>query len=846
MDRDYWNADESDHSDNDGNDDCESEAESEDPACPLLQHTRGRKRRLNRDTLVLKIEGYFDQMLRDGLDLPILLDAVLWGDENCRQSDKIRYHRTALMVSDELPQILARCYKPPRPHGKGKKAKGGKRSLEEFAIQCVEKAINREMNAIAHLMKSPPSDLTTESLTDIKFDDIISALKAPTGCPILWRLLRAANYCKRQDARNTSKSPDLAMLLQISMASFCRSHHRCRIPKLLSIYLKVCGASARSLDILHAFGLTMSHRWIYDGMETLAASSMATLRNTIQTDPWFISHDNLNIPFRTFEQRLDNQNHFDSGTAATVFLAKGLDAPALNIAELRECRAAGSKEPFNPFELFEADSNAGRSFRERDICRVLRILTEAPEFSFTTYIGNKSGVFAPAPPVHQLPCGKLHKTEQYMLATVHIEEASYEGNSQLVGEWFKQLGIYSEDEQKKTGTERVIPWIGDQLTVSRLRGLFNYRSEDFNSFDRLDFVVPVFGWLHAMMTFGTSFHDQYLGTTSGYGLRQAFEILQRKGLVTTSTKGPFHHHLEEAVFHVAEAHFRACWLAEGCVKKLSDLRLKSPEELRSIATRIVRFHASTQALVDLDKIEPSDQDEVNRQVTMWNRDVLRYLDLSEAIRTGDVGIMEQHIPHLIFRFAGGKNSKYLIELLELFQALRREWPENVKTFVLSNCWLVNTTGRRDGFCPVDMAQEHNVRDIKYTFASLGPYATWDYIKKISPAIPTFRAVKDHIEDEVGASARGKSHTSPAKENDVSKLSRIYSLLDLHRITAKRKIKSTTDKSPDFVQRGIDRLQTTEVVDRWWDNRQYNRERDEVWDSDTESVNSAVNHIEDDE
>ncbi|TDL27181.1 hypothetical protein BD410DRAFT_714083 [Rickenella mellea] len=837
MDRDYWNDQLSDDldeehqergDDGDGND--VSEQHTSRPAdCPQLLATRGLKQRLNRDNLAENIEAIFEHMHDVGLDLPLFLDAVCWGDVDCRQNASICWQRTALMVSDELPGILKRCHKPPRSNGKGTRTKGGNCSFEAFAIQCVEKAINYEMNAIAPLMKSPPSDINTESLTDIKFDKLISELKAPTGCPTLWRLLRAANYSKRQEKRNTSKNPDLVSTYcyTISMASYCRSHHRCRIPKLLSLYLKVCGASARSLDVLHTLGLTMSHRWIYDGMETLAKTSMDTLRKDIKTTPWLISHDNLNIPFQKYEQRLDNQSHFDSGTAATVFLAKGPNVPRLNVDKLRECRATGSKEPFNLYDLFEADSKAGKDFRERDIRRVLRFLTTAPEFSFETYSNKKSFIFAPAPPVNQLPSGKLHKTEQYMLATVHIEEASYEGNSQLLGEWFRQLGLGSEAEQKKTGTERVIPWIGDQLTISRLRGLFNYRSEDFNSFDRMDSFVLVFGWLHTMMTFETSLHDQYLGTASGHGLRQAFEILQRKGLVTTSTKGPFHHHLEEAIVHVGEAHFRSCWLAEGGVKKLSDLRSKSPEELRRIAVRIIQFHASTQALVDHDNIEPSDQDEVNRQVTMWNRDVLRFFDMSEAIRTGDVGIMEQHIPHLIFRFAGGNNSKYLIELFELFQALRKEWPENVKNFVLSHCWLVNSTGRRDGFCPVDMAQEHNVRDIKYTFASLGPYATWEYINKISPAIPTFRAVKDHIEDELGACARGKSHTLPAKENDVSKLAKIYSTQDLHRPTPKRKIKNRLDKSQDFVQRGIEQLQTTSVMDRWWENRTYGREADEI-------------------
>jgi hypothetical protein len=62
---------------------------------------------------------------------------------------------------------------------------------------------------------------------------------------------------------------------------------------------------------------------------------------------------------------------------------------------------------------------------------------------------------------------------------------------------------------------------------------------------------------------------------------------------------------------------------------------------------------------------------------MWNTDVLPYLELRDAIKHGDVGRMEDLLPTLLFRFSGGGNPKYTIEILELLQGLRREWPEDV-------------------------------------------------------------------------------------------------------------------------------------------------------------------------
>ena len=67
------------------------------------------------------------------------------------------------------------------------------------------------------------------------------------------------------------------------------------------------------------------------------------------------------------------------------------------------------------------------------IHQVLMYLTTAPDFSFKTYTGNKHPLFA-SHPVEELPIGQEHITCQYMLNTVHIEEASYEGNDCVLQE----------------------------------------------------------------------------------------------------------------------------------------------------------------------------------------------------------------------------------------------------------------------------------------------------------------------------------------------------------------------------------------------------------------------------
>jgi hypothetical protein len=113
---------------------------------------------------------------------------------------------------------------------------------------------------------------------------------------------------------------------------------------------------------------------------------------------------------------------------------------------------------------------------------------------------------------------------------------------------------------------------------------------------------------------------------------------------------------------------------------MAELKKKSPQQLCNLARKLIREHGCWEALVQMDNLPIEKQDQVKRQWTMWNMDVLPYLELRAAIKHGDVGHMEDLLPILLFRFAGGGNPKYTIEILELLQGLRQEWPDDV--------WLV--------------------------------------------------------------------------------------------------------------------------------------------------------------
>jgi hypothetical protein len=110
------------------------------------------------------------------------------------------------------------------------------------------------------------------------------------------------------------------------------------------------------------------------------------------------------------------------------------------------------------------------------------------------------------------------------------------------------------------------------------------------------------------------------------------------------------------------------------VTELSELRDLTPTRLHKLATKIVDKHASTAALGALKK----GKDDLLYQSTQFARDALDYIDFDRAIKAGDIGCLEDHLPRLLFRFAGGRNKNYALEVLELMQGLYRDWPADLR------------------------------------------------------------------------------------------------------------------------------------------------------------------------
>jgi hypothetical protein len=172
----------------------------------------------------------------------------------------------------------------------------------------------------------------------------------------------------------------------ISMLGYTRSHHRGRFQKLFAVYFKFCGLTARGFDTLHALALTMSHKWTCDAVGRISKQCMDEVLHLMDKFPWLISHNNVNIPFCVFSQRLDNQGEFGNGTAATVYIKRSATPlSSTTNRDLQEHCAAGLKNPLTTLDILDLANESYPRIHTHVKYHVLRLLLDAPAFNFSTY-----------------------------------------------------------------------------------------------------------------------------------------------------------------------------------------------------------------------------------------------------------------------------------------------------------------------------------------------------------------------------------------------------------------------------------------------------------------------------
>ena len=103
------------------------------------------------------------------------------------------------------------------------------------------------------------------------------------------------------------------------------------------------------------------------------------------------------------------------------------------------------------------------------------------------------------------------------------------------------------------------------------------------------------------------------------------------------------------------------------------------------------------------------------------------------------------------------------------------------------------------------------------FDTMGPTATWEYVGKISPAIPTLRKLVDHMEGSVNNYRRYKKHAVRSTEDDIARLMVLFQESALYRHVNGREV-GVKEKFTNVWLKGFNIVSKGESLIRWFETR----------------------------
>ena len=156
----------------------ESDARSWEDMAKGYWKTTEELRRESWPNMKNKVIAVLDYMKKLKINLPILLDAVSFGHDDCRNDYTINSARVQLICSNELPKILEQWYMPPKSSPNSKRPIGAKWAFQDLAIRVVKDRMCEEMeDAASNFLRTNTHSLLVDDLQVTTYEDIIHNIK---------------------------------------------------------------------------------------------------------------------------------------------------------------------------------------------------------------------------------------------------------------------------------------------------------------------------------------------------------------------------------------------------------------------------------------------------------------------------------------------------------------------------------------------------------------------------------------------------------------------------------------------------------------------------------------------
>ncbi|TDL15504.1 hypothetical protein BD410DRAFT_684999, partial [Rickenella mellea] len=635
----------------------------------------------------------------------------------------------------------------------------------EWTLEQLVNTLQHEGESLKLLLSRDQRTTITSLLEGFSMKELMEEIEvvAPTLLSVLQGVAmpgETADEARKPGQRNVFSTISC-------MLAFCRSQKASNFAIILGLYLLAAGASKREIQVLAHAGLCLSYTSILEHVKKLSAEGTQCYIKEAHRNACSIVWANLNIAFRVSQQRIENMNHFDNGTTATLIpifdpsTQKNLPWGALphSLKLPRETR-----RPIFDFtpESVLPTGDVTKQLRNNCLYQLKRMAVEN-----VASLARFKGPLGKAPEVKKIP---LHRTEQFPLPAMSIDESSIEGTVKVIQQILSELKM-TEDDMQELGLLFVD---GDLLTMNLLDKVEGNRrfSKDFK--EAIQYTVRRLGLFHTKLALARLTVIEHYGKPNskwagGLWWENAVlgwkpQVVGWKGAKATPWK-PSHELLHISLpAHVIDG------LRIHCGKDNFDAWTKecSFHEFESVANETFNKLFSTHAF-DEQKDRPDGiQDQTFENSILYNRDALLYIEFVAAIKCGDIGRVVNTLRVYVVMMRGvGSMPKYADAVFETLGQLDK-YPENLREIFLAN-WLVNMTGRKDGFKEVDLLQEHQNFWAKVIYNAKGTNKSWAWLSMITVCIFTLRDAMRTVQAAFEIPAYGTRHTNPKITEEIDLL-----------------------------------------------------------------------------
>ncbi|KAG0275081.1 hypothetical protein BGZ96_003956 [Linnemannia gamsii] len=516
------------------------------------------------------------------------------------------------------------------------------------------------------------------------------------------------------------------------------------------IHLRGLSAPKRLIKLLSAIGLSMAYTTTTSGLRSLASNHRFLMRTKAVRYPIVVIFDNVNRMRIQRHQRSNKRNHMESQTAGTIVIGKDL-------GEEREPQSDDRDPCVHNVALTTCDTDHFRVVYRSHIFNALqqnRIVNVNHQLTILFRIPDKTLL-------------NVERSKAFELPLMDIDQATVAGNKEVLETIREAL-----DKPKVEFTGLMLVG-GDHLSVSRLHSLKERSIGELTPFDRMQWAIPVLQLFHMQMVLSSAILKNHYGSSSTPGsLAYYINTLGRRKLQQDK---PCYHTNNEFLRIVFRAMVNQLW--ETRAASFKGDRLEDREVLININKIVSSCLANVETLA-------TSNSTTNINALLFIKDMVVYIEFCTAIKTGDVGRIEEILKRITIMFHSGSNKNYGHELLRLNYNIRHKWSKSRKDAIFSSM-LMNTKNSRNTFIPSDLYQEQNNLLIKRIHSTVGH--SEKATSYMTPLVRLFRQINGIIAKEYQLPANPTFHRVTKMEGDIQIVMRSlreHNILDIETNTTK--------------------------------------------------------------